>query len=374
MCIFAKFARISNSKSNPGKGVWKSHCELIFGRCDMINIISVIFALIAFVILIGGLKFAQPQNLSSVVVDSYSEWLGILVDAMLLYSINWAIRREERRRLVNQFGSESNAFALDATKQIRKKGWLMDGRLSGIELTHAQLSKANLSKSILQDVDFSYADMKEASLVEADLSGSNLTGADLQNSECRWADFRHANLRWANLEGAILDGAKFEGADLRFAKLGNINKSTVSLEGALLSQNLTDEEVALVQNSTKMLRKSIDEFSLSFYRELFRVNPLVQSLFISDIKDQAKKFAQLFEILVTSLNKVEKLLPALKALGRRHVNYGIEEYHYGIVGTALINTLKKSLGHNFTPEIEDAWIKTYGLVSMIMIDSGKGLL
>ena len=380
MCIFAKFARIKKGKntSRQKRLTYSSglsfSCEKIFGRCDMITLISFCFAVISILILWMGWNYAQPNGVLGVVGDSYSEWLGILIDAMLLYAINWAIRREERERLMNQFGSESNSFALDATKQLRKKGWLSDGRLSGIDMTQAKLAKANLSKSILQDVDFSYADLKDASLVEADLSGSNLTGTNLKNAECRWADFRNANLRWANLEGAILDGAQFEGADLRFAKLGKINESTVSLEGALLSQSLTEEEISLVQNSTKLLRKSLDEFSLAFYRELFRVNPMVKALFISNIKDQAKKFAQLFEILVTSLDNIDKLLPALKALGKRHVNYGVEEYHYNIVGQALIQTLQKSLGRHFTTEVKEAWLKTYGLVTMIMIDSSKGLM
>ena len=322
----------------------------------------------------AGWHFAKNKGFVNIIVDSYSEWLGILIDAMLLYFINWAIRREEKDKLINQFSSESNSFALDATKRLRKKGWLMDGRLNGIDMTHAQLDKANLSKAALKETDFSYSSMKESNLVEADFSKSNLTGADLSGSECRWANFENANLRWVNLEGATLDGVNFEGADLRFARLGEINESTVSLEGAMLSQNLTDHEVFLVQNSVKMIRKSMEEFSTSFYEELFNVNPLVKKLFISNIKSQVIKFAQVFELLVTSLDNIEKLLPALKSLGKRHNNYGVEEYHYQIVGATLISTLKKSLGENFTPEVEGAWLKTYGLVTMIMVDSSKGLM
>ena len=251
---------------------------------------------------------------------------------------------------------------------------MTDGRLNGVDLVHAQMRHANLSKSILQDVNFSYANLSEASFVEADLRGSNFTAADLTNAVCRWTDFRGANLRWANLDGAVLDGANFEGADLRFAKLGKINTDTVSLEGAILSETLTEEEIFLVQNSTKLMRKSIDEFANAFYRELFRSNPVVKSLFLTNIRDQARKFAQMFELLVVSLNDVEKIIPSLKALGRRHANYGINESHYGIVGGALVRTLDKSLGNDFTEEVKNAWIKTYGIVSMIMIDSAKGLI
>ena len=56
------------------------------------------------------------------------------------------------------------------------------------------------------------------------------------------------------------------------------------------------------------------------------------------------------------------------------LNYGIDESHYGIVGDALIRTLDKSLGNDFTEDVKNAWLKTYGIVSMIMVDSSKGLI
>ena len=378
MCIFAKLVQPNSKKQannrparpiRPGTSVQRRWPKL-----DMINVISFCFALVALIVLLSGYQVAHIKGFASVIRDSYSAWLGILIDALLLYFINWAIRNEDKERLVNQFASESNAFALDATKRLRKKGWLTDGRLCGIDLRHAQLSMANLSRSILQKVDLSYALMEKTILVEADFSGSNLTGVDLRKAECRWANFSNTNLRWANLEGAILDGANFDGADLRFAKLGKINSSTVSMEGALLSQNISEEEIELVQSSTALIRMSVDEFSIDFYGELFKANPVVKTLFISNIKSQASKFAQLFELLISSLNNMDKLLPALKSLGKRHVNYGVTDQHYKIVEAALINTLRKNLKHHFTPEREAAWGKTYSLVTMIMIDSAKGLL
>ena len=342
MCIFARFAKIGKKphQTHSKNNFFHSH----FMNYDMINVISFAFVVISVLILYAGIKIAQPNGFAGIVTDSYEGWLGIFVDALLLFSINWALRREERKRLLGQFGSESNAFALDATRQLRKKGWITDGRLNGVDLVHAQLQNANLNKSVLQEVNFSYSNLAGASFVEADLRGSNLTATDFNNAVCRWTDFRNTNLRWANLEGAVLDGANFEGADLRFAKLGKINKDTVSLEGALLSENLTEKEIYLVQSSTKLMKKSIDEFANAFYGELFKTNPVVKTLFLSNIKSQARKFAQMFELLVISLNDIEKVIPSLKALGRRHANYGINESHYQIVGGALIRTLKNSLG------------------------------
>ncbi|MEM7105662.1 MAG: pentapeptide repeat-containing protein [Bacteroidota bacterium] len=361
MCIFAK---ILGKKKN----------SITDHRFDLINLISIKVVFASLIILLLGQQFGGFSQIGELIIVSYSEWLGILIDGILLFSINWAIRREEKKRLFSQFGSESNAFALDATKQLRKKGWLNDGRLSGINLIHAQLQCANLSQSVLNNVDLSHANLNSANLVEADLRGSDLTAADLSNTECRWTDFRNANLRWANLEGAILDGARFEGADLRFAKLGDINENTVSFAGAKMSESLSEREVFIIQNSVSMIQKSMKGFSMEFYRELFKANPMVKALFIAKIEDQASKFAQFFELLISSLDNMEKIIPALKTLGKRHTNYGVKDYHYRVVGEALICTLKKSLGHHFDKELEQAWLKAFGLLTMIMQDSSRGLM
>lgn len=379
MCIFAKSYWLSQDQSSPsGKrpkiALLNSWVSRIIGKADMINVISFQFAFLSLLVLYLGVVLTGKNSFTTVVGDSYGAWLGIIVDAMLLYFINWAIRREAMENLINQFGSESNAFALDAAKQLRKKGYLVDGSLSGIDMTHAQLDRANLNQAKLRGADLTFASLKEASLVEADFSNSNLTGADLRQAECRWANFENANLRWAKLEGATLDGVKFDGADLRFAQIGNINPATVSMRGVIRSQHLTETEIALVQNSSQLIRKTTEEFSMAFYQELFKANPRVKQLFLSNIEDQVLKFAQVFELLVASLNRVESLLPALKSLGKRHANYGVQEHHYEVVGRALIATLKRSLGQHFNSEVETAWLKTYGLVTLIMTDAAKGLL
>jgi hemoglobin-like flavoprotein len=39
---------------------------------------------------------------------------------------------------------------------------------------------------------------------------------------------------------------------------------------------------------------------------------------------------------------------------------------YGLVGQALLDTLAKGLGKEFTPEVKAAWVETYGLVASVM--------
>jgi hemoglobin-like flavoprotein len=72
---------------------------------------------------------------------------------------------------------------------------------------------------------------------------------------------------------------------------------------------------------------------------------------------------------VAELEWPEVLRPAIEALGRRHVGYGAREEHYESVGAALLWTLGRCLGEEFTPEAEEAWAETYRSLASIMKDA-----
>jgi hypothetical protein len=62
-------------------------------------------------------------------------------------------------------------------------------------------------------------------------------------------------------------------------------------------------------------------------------------------------------------NDMETLVAALKDLGAKHVSYDVKFEHYPIVGQALLNTLEKALGDDFTPEVKEAWGGVYGVIT-----------
>ena len=55
---------------------------------------------------------------------------------------------------------------------------------------------------------------------------------------------------------------------------------------------------------------------------------------------------QMIATAVGGLNNLDKLVPAVKALGARHSGYGVTAAHYRIVGEALLWTLERGLGEN----------------------------
>ena len=50
----------------------------------------------------------------------------------------------------------------------------------------------------------------------------------------------------------------------------------------------------------------------------------------------------------------------------RHSGYGVTEAHYRVVGEALLWTLERGLGPDFTPEVRAAWAKVYGVLAAAM--------
>jgi len=144
---------------------------------------------------------------------------------------------------------------------------------------------------------------------------------------------------------------------------------------------MTPEQVKLVQDSFAKVAPIADEAAGLFYDRLFVIAPDVRSLFPDDLSAQKKKLMQMLASAVTNLHQVEKIIPAVQDLGRRHVGYGVTANHYEPVGAALLWTLEQGLGPAFTPQVKEAWVETYATVADAMktaasevIPEKKGLM
>ena len=129
---------------------------------------------------------------------------------------------------------------------------------------------------------------------------------------------------------------------------------------------MTLDQVTLVQESFKKVVPIADKAADLFYDRLFTIAPEVRSLFPADLSEQKKKLMQVLATAVTNLHQVEKVLPVVEELGRRHVAYGVTEKHYTPVGAALLWTLEQGLGPEFSPPVKAAWTETYITVAGVM--------
>jgi hemoglobin-like flavoprotein len=129
---------------------------------------------------------------------------------------------------------------------------------------------------------------------------------------------------------------------------------------------LTPRQVELVQTTWEKCVPIADQAAALFYGKLFELDPNLKPMFKSDIKEQGKKLMQMITAAVRGLNDLNRLVPVVQDLGRRHVGYGVKDQHYDTVGTALLWTLEKGLGDAFTPEVKEAWAAVYDLLATTM--------
>jgi len=129
---------------------------------------------------------------------------------------------------------------------------------------------------------------------------------------------------------------------------------------------MTPEQVELVQQSFAKVVPIAGTAAGLFYDRLFTIAPDVRSLFPSDLTEQKKKLMQMIATAVTNLHQVEKIIPAVEDLGRRHVGYGVTAAHYEPVGAALLWTLEQGLGPDFTPPVKAAWTEAYMTLAGVM--------
>lgn len=130
---------------------------------------------------------------------------------------------------------------------------------------------------------------------------------------------------------------------------------------------MTPEQVKLVQDNFARIAPIAPQAADLFYGRLFEVAPAVRSMFPADLSEQKKKLMGMLAVVVNGLDGLDTVLPAARALARRHVDYGARAEHYPVVGGALLWTLEKGLGDAWTPDVAEAWTEAYGALSGFMI-------
>ena len=130
--------------------------------------------------------------------------------------------------------------------------------------------------------------------------------------------------------------------------------------------------VTLVQESFEKVKPIAPQAAEIFYTKLFELDPKLKPLFPSSddaMKSQGNKLMTMLAAAVAGLSNLDALVPVLKGLAKRHVDYNVEASHYDTVGAALLGTLEAGLGDEFTPEVKTAWTDVYGVMSNVMIEA-----
>ncbi len=171
-----------------------------------------------------------------------TELVGVVLTVLLIDTLSErrAIRARQEA-LITQLGSPDNAFATEAARVLRLKGWLKDGTLRGASLAGANLQAADLIEVDLCEARLWGANLQGAKLGRANLRGANLAAADLSGAHLGRADLLRAHLIGASLRATSLVGANLENAYLTAADLHEAFLGEANLQGTHLhaARNLT---------------------------------------------------------------------------------------------------------------------------------------
>lgn len=132
---------------------------------------------------------------------------------------------------------------------------------------------------------------------------------------------------------------------------------------------MNDTQIDMIQASFAKVAPIAETAADIFYTRLFEIAPEVKPMFKGDLSEQGKKLMTTLGVVVNGLKDLDKIVPVAQQLAVKHVDYGVKAEHYQPVGEALIFTLEKGLGDDFTPELKDAWVGAYTTLSGVMVDA-----
>lgn len=134
---------------------------------------------------------------------------------------------------------------------------------------------------------------------------------------------------------------------------------------------MTPAQITHIRRSFTLVEPIAQQAAALFYDNLFTADPQLRRLFQGNMAQQGARLMNMIATAVDLLEQPDALIPALRKLGARHVNYGVRDEHYATVGAALLKTLKQGLGDAYTDDVHAAWVALYGVVSETMMDAAR---
>jgi len=129
---------------------------------------------------------------------------------------------------------------------------------------------------------------------------------------------------------------------------------------------MTSAEITLIKDSFRKVAPIADQAASLFYARLFELDPALRAMFRGDMAEQGRKLMTMLGMAVGGLDRLDQLVPAVRSLGLRHAGYQVRDAHYETVGEALLWTLERGLGPDFTADTKAAWAKVYSVLAETM--------
>lgn len=119
----------------------------------------------------------------------------------------------------------------------------------------------------------------------------------------------------------------------------------------------------MIRRSFRVIARQPDFVAEQLYEHLFEIAPASRMLFACDMRQQGRKLMQMLALSVVGLDTPRTLISTIQELGQRHVGYGVTIRDYGAVGEALLYALQMTLGEDWTPDLNVAWLTFYEFIA-----------
>ncbi|MEU5907909.1 globin domain-containing protein [Micromonospora sp. NPDC047527] len=128
-----------------------------------------------------------------------------------------------------------------------------------------------------------------------------------------------------------------------------------------------DNVARLLKESWTLVEEDRERLSGYFYARLFLLDPALRQLFPVQMTGQGDR---LLEAIITAIHTVddpESFDEFLRALGRDHRKYHVDDQHYATMGVALLDALRTTAGDGWNLEYDQAWRDAYAAIAAKMV-------
>jgi hemoglobin-like flavoprotein len=126
---------------------------------------------------------------------------------------------------------------------------------------------------------------------------------------------------------------------------------------------MTPQQKMLVQCSFAVVKPMGERGAALFFDRLFQLDPALRPIISEELRGE---LMEMIGVAVGGLDRMDQILRLVEDLGRRYAAYGIRDEHYRTVAEALLWTLEKGLGENFTPPVKEACGVVYFKIATAM--------
>lgn len=139
---------------------------------------------------------------------------------------------------------------------------------------------------------------------------------------------------------------------------------------------LDQKTVEIIKATIPAVQPRADEITACFYPLMFEQYPEVIPFFNQTHQAkgaQPKALANAVVAYAANIDSLGNLSEAVTRIVQKHCSLGILPHQYAIVGSCLLQAIKKVLGDAATDEVIDAWGKAYQQLADILIEAEEAV-